>query len=64
MERLYVSWERLIELAREGQDITLLLEKALLSYDLILVKEDKEIPILCYDDLYDIVERVYEEVEP
>ncbi len=63
MERFYISWERLIELAKEGQDITLLLEKALLSYDLVFVKEGKEIPIFCYEDLYDLVEQILEEVE-
>ncbi len=61
MEKLFISWERLLEIAKE-QDITLLLERLMLDYDIVLVKEDKEIPILCYDDLYDLVEQILEEV--
>ncbi len=62
MEKLFISWERLLEIAKE-QDITLLLERLMLDYDLILVKEGKKTPILCYEDLYDLVEQILEEVE-
>jgi hypothetical protein len=57
MEKLFISWDQLLELAKE-QDITLLLEKLLLSYNIVIVKEDKEISIFSYEDLYDFVEEV------
>jgi hypothetical protein len=62
MRKLYIEWDKLVEFAKE-QDIALLLEKLLLSYDIVIVKEDREIPIFSFEELYDIVEKLYEEVE-